>query len=527
MKRFTLLSILTLAIPLILTGQNQNEIIDDVYFTPSIQATIMKTNSNKAPEKHINNSPRPNYKNGTKEIVFKERQVKYPTIIRDTVFADGKSPDGYAIHSGNFDIKSYDGRTNPVYLHDTIYSEGTANIENDNYENQESGHYLNGFNGSESDKEYAERIRRFHNPKYTIFIGDPRYNDIYFLNSSDWNVYVDDSYAYVTPTWTNPYWWNYSINPYGYGYGFGSWGHGWNSPYYGFGGMYNNWYGYDSFYGYGGMYGYGNYWDPYVYSGYYGYGGYGGFYGNGGYYGGLSGNIRKNYNEGTRRTSSNYSTDNSGRLGGTRSAAGSSSATVNSGGLISSRNQYTMVSGSGANNGSITRTTSNSGTRFVSNPSNGIGVVRNTTNRGISNSNPGNSYSNYNSTTRSSTTSGMNINTSPRTYTATSNSVPTSGNYTSRDNNSSSTVSSFRNTNPTITRSSGTTTSPSRGNYSSGNSQSSVTRSTPTYSTPSSSSYSSGSSSSYSNGNSSSSSGNSSSGGGSRSSSSSNSGGRR
>lgn len=494
MKPIKIFSLLILIIPFYLTAQNQNIIVDDVYYNPSDQVAMQ---ANKLSDKQQkSNVSKPNYKNGAKEIVFKERHIKYPTIIRDTVFVDGKSLDGFAIHTSNFDINSYDGRTNPVYLHDTIYSEGSADIENKS--NEETGYYLNGFNGSESDKEYAERIRHFHNPRYSVFIGDPRYNDIYFLNSNDWNVYIDDSYAYITPTWTNPYWWNYNMNP----YGFGGWGHGWNSPYYGFGGMYNPWYGYDSFYGYGGMYGYGNYWDLYGYAGYYG-------YGSGGYYGGLFGNIKKSYNENTRHPSSNYSTDNSGRLGGTRSATGSSSPTVNSGGLISSRNQYTMVSGSGANNGTITRTSSNSGTRFVSNPSSGIGVVRNNTNRGIS-------YSNYNSTTRSSTTSGMNINTSPRTYTATSNSIPTSGNYTTRDNNSSNTVSSFRNTSPTITRSStSTTTAPSRGNYSSGISPSSVSRSTPTYSTPSSSSYSSGNSSSYNSGNS-----GSNSGGGSRSSSS-------
>ena len=504
MKRFTLLSLLTLAIPFILTGQNQNEIIDDVYFAPSIQAAIMKTNSNKAPEKQINNSPRPNYKNGAKEIVFKERQVKYPTIIRDTVFADGKSPDGYAIHSGNFDIKSYDGRTNPVYLHDTIYSEGTANIENDN-ENQESGHYLNGFNGSESDKEYAERIRRFHNPKYTIFIGDPRYNDIYFLNSSDWNVYVDDSYAYVTPTWTNPYWWNYSINPYGYGYGFGSWGHGWNSPYYGFGGMYNNWYGYDSFYGYGGMYGYGNYWDPYGY-------GYGGYYGyDNGFWGGSWVTTRnKNYDESNRRSTGNYSSSGNTRLGGTRSEDASSR--INSGGLVStSRNQYTVVSGSNTNSGYVSRSTSTGvNTRNSTSLTNGIGIVRNNFNR---------NFGSDNSTVRTPA-SGLNINTSPRTYTATSNSVPTST-YSTRDNGTS--ASTFRNSTPTVTRSSTSNSSvnPSRGNYYNGSTRSSSPAPSSYSSSSNSSSYS-GSSSSYSG---SSSSGSSSSGGGSRNSSSS--GGRR
>ena len=48
-----------------------------------------------------------------------------------------------------------------------------------------TGYYLNGFEGSQSDLEYAERIRRFHNPKFTIHISDPAYTDIYFLDPTD------------------------------------------------------------------------------------------------------------------------------------------------------------------------------------------------------------------------------------------------------------------------------------------------------------------------------------------------------
>ena len=518
MKPFTLFSLLTLIVPLSLTAQSQNVIIDDVYFNPSDPAMVQTMK--KSGKQIIDNKSRPNYKNGAQEIVYKERTIKYPTIITDTIFVDGKSPDGYAFHTNNkFDIKSYDGHTNPVYVHDTIYSEGVSVLDSINI-NQSDGYYINGFKGDESDKEYAERIRRFHNPKYTIFIGDPRYNDIFFLNNYDWNVYVDGSYAYVTPTWTNPYWWNYNFSPYSWGYG--GWGHGWN---YGYGGMYSPWWGYDSFYGYGGMYGYGNYWDPYGYYGYggmYGHGGnYGYGYGYGGYYGGLT-SRNKNYDETTRRSSSNYTTDRNSRLGGTRTESASGASTINSGGLITSRNQYTILSGSGTNNGAVTRSISatRTGTRIISNPANGIGLVRNTTNRGFGNSTNSSSNSSVNVTSRPS---GSTINTSPRTYTATSTSVPT-GNYPSRDGSS---VSSFRNSSPTVTRSeTGTTTvAPSRRSYSSENSSSSVSRSSsPSYSTGNSSSFSTGGSSSSS---SSSSGGSGSSGGGGRSAGSSGGGGRR
>jgi len=490
MKRFAFLSLLLITITLM--SQNQN-VIDDIYFIPGktdIQSAVKQSNVSK-----------PNYKNGAKEIIYKERKINYPTLIKDTIYVDGKSPDGNTYHTSNqFNINNYDGHTNPVYLHDTIYLSGLAQENTDNID--QDGHYLNGFNGNESDKEYAERIRRFHNPKYSIFIGDPRYNDIYFLNNSDWNVYVDDSYAYVTPTWTNPYWWNYNFNSFGMGYG-------WNSNYYGYNGMYSPW-GYNNFYGYGGMFGYNNFYDPY---GYYGYGGYYGNYGYG--YGAyLSGTSvkNKNFDDSNRRSTSNYNTGGDTRLGGTRTDAASS--IVNSGGYNTSqsRNPYTIVSGTTVANTSNSRYTSNSTTRIVTNQANGIGLVRNTSNRGFNTSSANNTTNNLNS--RTST-----VNTQPRTYTSTSNSVPT-GNYPNRNNNS--TVSSFRSSNSSIIRSntsSGTNSeSSSRGNYSSGNTSSGITRSSnssPSYSTPSSSTYTSGSS--YSSGSSS---------GGSRSSSSS-SGGRR
>lgn len=124
----------------------------------------------------------------------------------------------------------------------------TVGNDDYNYDDGE-GYYLNGFNGSQSDYEYATRIRRFHNPRFTITIGDPGYNDIYFLNSSDWNVYIDGPYAWVTPTWSNPWYWNYTWAPASYGswtwrmYPWGpywgggiswNWGYnwGWNSWYY-------------------------------------------------------------------------------------------------------------------------------------------------------------------------------------------------------------------------------------------------------------------------------------------------------
>ncbi len=102
----------------------------------------------------------------------------------------------------------------------------------------DEGYYLNGFYGTQSDLEYAERIRKFHNPRFTVHITDPAYTEIYFLNSNDWNVYIDGTYAYVTPTWTNPWYWDYMWSPYSYwgpSWRWSSYYWGWGYPYYGFG----------------------------------------------------------------------------------------------------------------------------------------------------------------------------------------------------------------------------------------------------------------------------------------------------
>ena len=248
MKRIYFISLFLIGFAVVASAQSKGQIIDDVYLTPNDQSMMKKTTPvRKTTEPAV-------YKNGAREIVFIDQNGNRTNIVSDTVF---------------------------------VVNTDTLAVD------YEDGYYLNGFKGSKSDLEYAERIRRFHNPRYTIHISDPRYNDIYFLDSYDWNVYLDGSYAYVTPTWTNPYWWNYNYSPnssWGWGLGWNSY---WGRPYYGsywgsyygwgYGGYYDPWY--SSYYPwYNGYWGYGGY--PY-YSGYYGYGyGYGYPYYGGGYYNG-------------------------------------------------------------------------------------------------------------------------------------------------------------------------------------------------------------------------------------------------
>lgn len=161
-------------------------------------------------------------------------------------------------------------------------------VANYNQQGQE-GQYVNGFNGSESDYEYAERIRRFHNPRFLVHISDPAYSDIYFLNNYDWNVYTNGYEAWVTPTWTNPYYFNYMYSPFSY---YPSWGMGY--------GRFNSWY--DPWYSGWGGFGYSNY-------GYYGgyNNGYNNYYGyGGGYYGGYGHTPNQRYDGGRRPTTDGY-----------------------------------------------------------------------------------------------------------------------------------------------------------------------------------------------------------------------------
>lgn len=437
--------------------------IDDVYFKPSDARNI---------DIKANERQKPVVKNGARQIVFVDAANTDVIITKDTVFVLEKAKE------------------------QTAQSEDSITDE---------GYYIGGFKGSNSDLEYAERIRRFHNPRYSIHISDPGWNDIYFLNSWDWNVYVDGSYAWVTPTWTNNLWFDYHYRPYSYsswywrsswgwphyggwggygGYGWNSWSHGYYSGYYA--GYYGWPYGYGG--GYGGYYGYGSYWNnPYYWNN----------------WGGS--NYVSNNNRG-RATDYNYS--------GTRQS------TVNSGGgagapafssASGTRSSYSAIGGSAQ---SGTRTVS-TGTRSIStgdrSQSVAPGFTRSySTDRSVD----GRSYSTQGSRTSSasnnSSTRSSNFDTRTSSGTAASSasgsrSTTTTGGYTTAPASSrsystapSSTRSSSTYSAPSSTRST-TTTTPSSSSNTYRSSSSSSSSSSVSNTRSSSSSYSSGSSgSSYS-----------------------------
>lgn len=205
---------------------------DDVYIRPSTREEIQKKQKERAQQEQAAAKA----KAEKIAAATQNNETDYETFVPDSLWNVDAYNRRYAEEyiasdaqtSGNMDdVDAYNRRSS---------SQGTTSDDTSYIEDE--GYYLNGFYGTQSDLEYAERIRKFHNPRFTIHITDPAYTDIYYLNSWDWNVYVDGTYAYVTPTWTNPWYWDYMWSPYSYwgpSWRWHSYYWGWGYPYYGFG----------------------------------------------------------------------------------------------------------------------------------------------------------------------------------------------------------------------------------------------------------------------------------------------------
>lgn len=467
MKRFLIL-INLIIFGLSLGFAQSGKIIDDIYVTPNDAQMVNEVKSAVKSKAKKPETPQSTiYRNGAREIVFIDQYGNRTTAVSDTVYiVDGEM------------------------IADTLAADSIAD---------EEGYYLNGFSGSKSDLEYAERIRRFHNPKYTITIADPGYNDIYFLDENYWNVYIDGMYATITPTWTNPYWFNYQYSPYSYnswawrhnwGYPYSGWGGGWYDPwysgYYGWGGYYDPWYSgmYGWGYPYGGYYGWGGYggWGYPYYGGYYGWGGYGGWgypYYGGGWYDTTNQTSRRNYAGGRSAFDSNTSSRRSSVI---NSAAGTS------------RSGYTSVSRQpSATTSQRTAATTSRTTRSSYSP--GVdtrmrtGSVRSTQEWSNVRSNNTRVYSSPEAGERSSSvinrtnpaTRSSSVNSSSgRTYESRSSSSAPSRTYDSNSGSSRSSTPTYtpsRSSDSGSSRSSGSYSSGSSGSYSSGSSSGGASRS--------------------------------------------------
>jgi len=466
------------------TGQ---DIFDDVYFKPGDEQKTQNLRQNT----RTTSTSRPNFKNGAKEIVFLDsRQSKDIVLSGDSIYILAE-------------------------INDSIINETT-----DNEVNEEEGYYLDGFRGSELDFEYAERIRRFHNPKFTIHISDPQFTDIYFLDNYNWNVYVDGSYAWVTPTWTNPAWWNYYWTPHSYSSWF--WRSSWFSPW----GFHNHWYGYPGYglgFGWNSFYGgfhpfYGGHWGAgmfgYGYHPFHHYSWYNPWYNPFGTGSWGHSNRKQNYSENVRRNYSGFANSSSANArisGGSQAVPGSSrTAAIYSLNGERNRNHASRNAYSSARtevdpgNGRMVTTLRN--TRIPNNISAGSEIRTRTTNT-IRNTNNGNLVDerlNHVQGQRNRDNIQINrssLNTSPTVRSqvennrrSTSGTVVRSGSGSSpvrsssiNQGSSSRSSEQVRNTYSTSPRS--TYSAPSSSSYSSG---SSVRSSSPSFSSPSSSGSSSG-----------------------------------
>ena len=219
MKKFVFVSLLMTCLPFLAMAQTN----DDLYFIPK-KKTEKKVKT-VAPTKVVvetDNAPTTVYASPGSTVVVKDVQGN----VRDV--------DEYN--------RRYTSRDNTFSMeNDTLY------IEEKPY--NERGEWVNGFEGSQSDYEYAMRIVRFRNPRYAIPVSSPLYWDVvYSLPSWEWNVFDDGMYAYAFPTFSNPYWWDWRFNY--------SWG--WNPSWY-----YSSWY---NWHGPGYWVGwYDPFWTPYRY----------------------------------------------------------------------------------------------------------------------------------------------------------------------------------------------------------------------------------------------------------------------
>lgn len=224
MKKIVLLLLVAFSLPVGMMAQSND---DDLYFVPS------RDKEREEVKPMVKKEPK--VKTGTTTTLYTSPGTTVVVEDRKGNRRDTRDVDEYN--------RRYSAKDNEFErVGDTLYVKEKAVSDLD-------GEWVNGFNGSQDDYEYAERIIRFRNPRFAVSISSPLYWDIvYGTNPWDWNVYTDGFYAYAFPTFTNRLWWDWRYN---YGPGWG-WGWGW-SPYYAWGGYYPGYW--------GGWYG-GGYWGP-------------------------------------------------------------------------------------------------------------------------------------------------------------------------------------------------------------------------------------------------------------------------
>lgn len=245
MKRFVLITLLLVGIIVPASAQN-----DDLYFVPKKKAKVEKKTSSASEFSEVISEESEEFSAPiapAKSLEMDEdtynRRGSYLTEQGDAVSEFAMSDEGFVLITEEGDTMWMN--TDTLRLARVTKDDG----------------WVGGFEGSDSDYEYAMRIVRFRNPRYAIPVSSPLYWDVVYGGalwpSWEWNIYDDGMYAYVFPTRSNWYYWDYMTSyPMGWG------------PYWGY--PYGHHYGYHWDYHYG--YHYGHVWyDPWYNPYFYGY----------------------------------------------------------------------------------------------------------------------------------------------------------------------------------------------------------------------------------------------------------------
>ncbi len=231
MKKTILLSLMLGVLPWIAMAQEPG---DDIYFVPKKQKKIEKVDSI---AKRTTDSKLSSTDNkGVSTVIVRD----YTGHVRDI---DEYNRREFSAEKNDFSVEN-----------DTLYIDERADSDL-------PGHWVNEFNGSQEDYEYAVRLIRFRDPAYAIPVSSPLYWDLVYgigpFPSWDWNIYDDGMYAYVFPSYTNTLWWNWRYDPW---WRWNRWY--WNDPFY---------YGWGCYWGasHWGWH-YGHYYHPHYYHPWYG-----------------------------------------------------------------------------------------------------------------------------------------------------------------------------------------------------------------------------------------------------------------
>ena len=143
----------------------------------------------------------------------KETKAKKENVAVQREKRQSSATTVYAAPGSTVVVKDASGRTRNIDEYNRRYTsrDNTFRTQNDTLYIEEKpygerGEWVNGFEGTQDDYEYAMRIVRFRSPRYAIPVSSPLYWDVVYgaYPSWDWNVYDDGLYAYVFPTYTNP-----------------------------------------------------------------------------------------------------------------------------------------------------------------------------------------------------------------------------------------------------------------------------------------------------------------------------------